>query len=80
MVFIRENNTVNDFTPGDKVLYVPMHAINQYIEFGTHYDTEFGIVKSINEKYVFVNYTRNGIVQETAQATDPKDLIKYGNR
>lgn len=63
--------TVNDFSPGIKVRYVPRHAHGDL----THKDVENGIVKSTNDKYVFVNYIRNGILQETAQATDPRDLL-----
>ncbi len=44
----------------------------------TYYDhtgpKEVGIVSSVNDYYVFVKYYRNGILQQTAQATKPDDL------
>jgi hypothetical protein len=75
-MYIRENNTVNDFQPGDRVTYVPTHAIEEFSKQRKHKDIEHGVVKSKNEKFVFVNYVRHEILQHTAEATDPKDLIK----
>ena len=69
-------NALSDFKEDDKVRYIPKHLIQEYFEsehpdwYGDH-----GIVTSVNEKYVFVRYIRNGILQHTSQATDPRDLI-----
>jgi hypothetical protein len=65
-------NKINDFKPGDSVVYVPTHA--QTIPMTWSKDAEPGIVKRCNEHTVFVNYIKNGILQETAQGTDPNDL------
>lgn len=74
--FIREENTINDFQPWDRVIYVPTHAVEEYSVHGNHPDIEHGVVKSKNENFVFVNYVRHGVLQYTAEATNPKDLIK----
>ena len=69
-------NVLSDFKEDDKVRYIPKHLIQEYFEsehqdwFGDH-----GVVTSVNEKYVFVRYIRDGVLQHTAQATDPRDLI-----
>lgn len=63
--------TVNDFKPDMRVRYVPSHADGDLL----HKDVENGVVKSVNDKYVFVNYIHSGVLQQTAQATDPQDLI-----
>ena len=63
----------SDFKSGDRVTYVPSYKANEFIEMGT--GAEHGVVKSTNELFVFVNYVRNGILQETAAATNPKDLL-----
>ncbi len=65
---------LENIQPGDRVIYIPAHAEGDI----NHPDCGIGIVKSKNDKFVFVNYTRNGILQQTAQATDPSDLI-YNN-
>jgi len=36
---------------------------------------ETGVVKSWNHRYIFVNYFKDGQLQKTAQATDPKHLF-----
>ena len=59
---------------GDRVIYVPTHAEGNI----NHEDCEYGIIKSWNNKFIFVNYVRNGIPQMTAQATDPRDLYLEG--
>lgn len=63
---------IEDFKPGDAVTYVPAHVHGDT----SHKDCENGIVKSKNEKFVFVRYIKNGILQETAAATRPEDLIE----
>ncbi len=57
-----------DFSPGDRVLYVPHHANGDT----THADCERGVVTSTNEVNVFVRYGA-GI---HSQATSPEDLQK----
>ena len=64
--------TVKDFVPGERVRYVPNHA---HGDLG-HKDVENGIVSSTNDFYVFVKYVRHGVLQETAAATKPEDLVK----
>jgi hypothetical protein len=67
--------SVKDFTPEEHVRYVPNHAHGD----PKHKDVEPGIVSSMNDKFVFVKYIKRGILQETAAATDPGDLIKGWN-
>ena len=59
---------------GDRVIYVPSHAEGNI----NHPDAEYGIVKRWNDKFIFVNYVKNGIPQMTAQATRPEDLYLEG--
>lgn len=66
--------TIGDFAPGDRVRYVPSHAMGDT----SHPDCENGVVSSKNDKYVFVRYYYRGGLKESAQATDPQDLIKVG--
>jgi len=61
----------SDFYPGQRVMYVPMHAYGNV----RHPDCEEGVVSSVNEKYVFVSYIKNGRTQHTTQATDADDLL-----
>lgn len=62
-----------DFQQGDRVLYVPHHAGGDT----RHPDCERGIVSSTNEVNVFVRYfSKDGTLQQTAQATSPEDLMK----
>lgn len=76
MEHINPLNLVTDFQSEHNVRYIPKHLIHEYFEsenpreFG-----DYGIVTSINEKFVFVRYFRDGILQHTAQSTDPRDLI-----
>jgi hypothetical protein len=69
-------NTVEDFINeiGKNVTYVPNHANGDR----EHKDSEQGIVSSVNEVrgIVFVKYIRNGILQQTAEGTDPSNLLK----
>lgn len=58
------------FKPGDRVRYVPTHVHGDI----THEDCLSGVVKSVNDTYVFVNYVRHGILQQTAQGTRPEVL------
>lgn len=63
----------SDFTPGDRVLYVPNHADGD----PAHPDCERGIVSSIGVIYVFVRYFRkDGTLPEASGiATAPEDLL-----
>ena len=61
-----------DFKSGENVRYIPNHADNN----PNHKDCENGIVSSINDRFVFVKYIRHGIVNTTAAATKPENLIK----
>lgn len=63
--------TIIDFKFGDRVRYIPPHAKGDR----NHKDCCSGVVKRTNDTYVFVNYVQNGILQETAHATRPCDLI-----
>ena len=63
-----------DFEQDDFVLYVPTHAFGDL----NHNDCQKGIVKRVSKNFVFVQYYRYGIWQSTYEATDPKDLKKYG--
>ena len=63
----RRNGTLEPFETGDKVIYIPKNLLygrrSKMIQ-----EENLGIVKSKNEKYVFVKY-RNGV-----EATAPDDL------
>jgi hypothetical protein len=59
-----------DFYIDARVVYVPAHANGDL----THSDCEHGIVKRQTGETVFVRYYRNGVLQDTAQATSPTDL------
>ena len=65
--------TIKDFNSGDSVRYIPKHAKGNI----NHPECENGIVTSTNEKYVFVRYIRNNVLQSTAAATLPEQLIKF---
>jgi hypothetical protein len=56
----------------ESVIYVPKHAKGNL----NHPDCERGVVSSFNEKFIFVKYIRNGVLQHTAQATNPSDLYR----
>jgi len=65
------NLTLEDFDHGQNVRYIPYHANGD----PTHEDCENGMVKSKNDSFIFVRYIKNGILQETAQATKPDQLM-----
>lgn len=54
---------------GDPVIYIPPHGDINNSKYHEH-----GIVKSLNEHYVFVTYILHGIPQSTAKATRYEDL------
>lgn len=62
----------SDFKQGDRVIWIPGVANGD----PKHEACEHGIVSSANKVNVFVCYYRNGILQHTAQATSPEDLLK----
>ncbi|MFA5153065.1 MAG: hypothetical protein WC554_10930 [Clostridia bacterium] len=75
-MFIRPDNKLENFKSNDLVTYIPSHLIEDFEKTG--YRTpglESGRVKSKNDCFIFVNYIRNDIIQATAEATDPRDLI-----
>lgn len=63
----------DNFKQGDSVIYLPRHAKGDL----EHKDRENGIVSNVNDRFVFVKYSRPGcdIESMTAKATDPDDLI-----
>ena len=67
--------TINDLNIGDQVLYVPDHAMNDH----NHPSCEYGLVSSKNERFAFVRYIRDRMLQSTAQATDPRNLFHIGD-
>lgn len=56
---------------GRPVAYTPHHVPDGCTG---HPSVEYGNISSWNEHYIFVKYVRNGLLQETAQATSPVDL------
>lgn len=66
-----KKNKLSSFKKEMQVRYIPNHAYGDI----NHSDCENGIVKNVGTKFVFVNFIRNGILQETAQAVDPNNLI-----
>jgi len=62
-------------TIGDSVIYVPkyLHIENMNKFNFNHPKCEYGIVSSVNKRFIFVRYI-NGI-HHTAKATDPEDLF-----
>jgi hypothetical protein len=76
MDYINPLNLVTDFKPEQNVRFIPRHLIVEYFESPTPTEFgDFGIVKSVTDKYVFVRYYRHGVLQHNAHATDPRDLI-----
>lgn len=65
-----------DFTAGDRVAYVPLHA-GGWIE---HPDVEYGTVSSTNDVNVFVKFDKQlkkfGWQGTTSQSCDPDSLVK----
>jgi hypothetical protein len=59
--------------PGDSVIYVPRHSNKDTY----HKDCEVGVVKSMQEENAFVNYHKNGMLQETAQRTSLDELVHF---
>lgn len=68
------NNTIDDFLPGQKVIYVPTHAYGDR----NHPDCESGHVSSVNRKYVFVKFDKQlnqmAWSEVDSQAVRPEDL------
>jgi hypothetical protein len=62
---------------GEAVIYVPKHL---QIENMSKFDwntpgIEYGFISEAAINCIFVKYIRNGIPQNTAQATNPNDLF-----
>lgn len=69
---------MEDIRPGETVIYVPRYVQEQDMsrfDF-RHPKCEYGLIKSANDKFIFVNYVINGIPQSTAKATNPQDLFR----
>lgn len=68
---------LDNFKKGMKVIYVPNHALGDI----NHVDNQFGVVSSINNKFIFVKYDClactmiTGDEPYTAQATCVENLI-----
>lgn len=64
---------------GTRIKYIPTHAYGD----AKHPDCETGVIKSKNDKWVFVIYDNamctmvTGDEPYTAAATDPHDLIPW---
>lgn len=69
------DETTGPFEAGDKVLYIPGNLLagdrSKMVE-----ENNLGVVRSKNEKFVFVQYIGN----TNAQATDPIDLFFLNTR
>lgn len=65
-------NTVDDFGPGNEVLYVPIWVNGD----ASNPDCKSGVVYITDQKSVFVQYyDEEGDIQPLAVATRPEDLI-----
>jgi len=64
-------NTVEDFGPGNEVLYVPIWVNGD----ASNPDCENGVVHSINDEFVFVQYYDEEGDILLPVATRPEDLI-----
>jgi len=70
---------LEDCFKGDRVRYIPHHAKGDV----NHKDCQTGVVSSKNDTWVFVKYDNldcrmiTGDEPYTAQATDPKDLVRW---
>lgn len=67
--------TLEDFKPKQRVIYVPFHANGDR----NHPDVEFGMVSSVGETYVFVKFDKYvnkfGWEGTTSQACYPVNLL-----
>lgn len=65
---------IEDAKPGMKVRYIPGHAGKNIY----HPSCEDGIINSVGEINIFVNYyTKSGILNTSTQSTSPEDLIIF---
>lgn len=62
---------------GDTVIYVPRHIQEDNMDRFNFNNPlcEYGTISSANERFIFVKYVVDGIPQNTAKATDPRDLF-----
>ena len=83
---ISPNYTTDYFSKGNEVIYVPKNTLEEFANWLQRDAPDWvfkyakfqkGIVSSVSEKYVFVKYFVNGDFQETAQATNPQDLLLW---
>ena len=64
------------FDHGDFVFYIPNHAKDD----PTYKDCEHGIVSSVTDKYIFVKYVKNNMLQQTSEATLRENLVHQFNQ
>lgn len=73
-------NLSSDFSPGERVVYVPTHAEGDL----RHPDCEQGAVSSVNDHTVFVKFDQYvkkfGWDGATSQGCDPCDLVSADKR
>jgi len=60
--------SLNQFKVGDNVIYIPYHAHGN----PSHDACEYGVVTSINSRYVFVLF--NEEINRTSKACNPDQL------
>ena len=71
MKVVNPHATVDEFSIGGVVIYVPNHIDGNL----NSPEAEYGIVKSITKTAVFANFLVNDHIQETAQSCNPEDLL-----
>lgn len=69
------DGTTKSFESGDFVVYIPNYLLTGH-KSNMIQDKNLGMVKSKNDKYVFVRFYSG----DTAAACDPKDLFRLDNR
>ena len=75
----KKNYTVSDFYIHEKVAYIPSHLIK---ESNPIKRDNIGIVSSINQQVVYVNYYSvvTGKLQTTSEGTSPVHIIKLNSK
>jgi len=78
-----------EFGPGQAVVYIPDHVMDDGFKYHpgfreiNHNDSQFGIVKSANDKFVFVQFFPGLITAgktSTARACKPENLYYYKDK